>query len=158
MRENEDFCRVCKEAIAAAVLGRCPGWDAVTIPWGSRRTIECFLGAVVRIPLPPCLKCLLTPKKMTVDEITFKDPGTVRVKIGPLAGVETIRVLRYQGQTIVVAEPEIPASEKDPQPVFDFTFKVVPGGVYYLEFVFKGCKTRRIEFDMILWVDGARVN
>ncbi len=158
MREEAPFCRVCEEAITAAMSDACPDPEFVVAPFDTTRLLECFLGAVVRIPLAPCLKCLLTPRKMTVDDITFKDPGSVRVEIGPLPGVESVRVVRYPNHTVLEADPVKPASEREPQPVFDFAFKAVPGEIYYLEFVFKRCRTRQVEFDIELWVDGARLD
>jgi hypothetical protein len=151
------FCPVCEDTIAKATKKACPTLEAIRIGWEPSPPLACILGSTVRIPLPPCLKCLLTARSISMDDFAFSGPKAVRVEIGPLPGVEMVRVLRFPEEPVTEAGPLPGSGFGRIGPVFVLEFEAEPHELYFLEFSPRRCDATELEFDLRLWINGVQV-
>jgi hypothetical protein len=158
--EPTDFCTVCTEAVAAAKAAACaaPILEGQPQP----RPLYCIAGSTVRVPLPPCPKCLTAVDEETLARLRLSRTDRVRVEIGPLPGVEVVRIIRREGslETVVATGHRMPSDPSSPaasQPIFGVEFPVEASGHYYIEFSPATCEVPRFSFSVRVFVNGVSV-
>jgi len=158
--EFADFCKVCTEAVSAARTAACaaPILEGQPQP----RPLHCIAGSTVRVPLPPCPNCLTAVDEETLARLRFSRSDQVRVEIGPLPGVEVVKIIHREGwlETVVATGHPMPSDPSSPaasQPIFSAEFPVEASGHYYIEFSPVTCEVPRFSFSVRVFVNGVSV-
>ncbi len=156
------FCKVCTKCIATIAKAKCDSRPTLFVP-ALGAALKCMAGVLVRIPLPPCLKCLTAVGSNEIAGVELSGPDMARIDIGPLPGVEKVHITTVdaEGQSIVVAtaerSPAGPSSLEDPGAMFSVTFEIEPGAHYTIEFCPASCAASDFAFSVRLFVNGEEV-